>query len=105
VKWQGLFKRYDYSFEVAGAAYDPFQTLAAQATAQGLPVININCNLGTALKYGEVKCGFSVTVACPQSEKNIDMAGEMAFRKAVELTNDAASHLGLPLLPAIPEDA
>lgn len=104
MKWQGLFKRYGYQFDIAGAEYDPFQTLAAQAQQAGLPVINVNCNVGAAREYGEVKCGFSVTVACPQTEKNIDMAGEMAFRKAVELTNDAASHLGLPQLPAIPED-
>lgn len=101
MKWTGLLKRYGYQTEVAGAAPDPFTTLAQQT--EGQTSVNINCNVGSAKEYAEVKVGFSVTVTCPQTEQHMNMAGELAFRKAVELHNDAASYLGLPPLPSIPE--
>lgn len=103
MKWTGLLKRFGYQLPAAGAQPDPFMALAQQS--EGQKSVNVNCNVGTSLEYGEVKCGFSVTVTCPQNEQSMNMAGELAFRKAIELTNDAATHLGLPLLPAIPEDA
>jgi hypothetical protein len=59
--------------------------------------------MGVAEEYGAVKCGFTVNINCPQNEKSIDMAAEMVFRKALELTNDAASQLGLPSLPPFQE--
>jgi len=99
-----MLKRAGYVVEeVAGVEYDPFMMLAQQAQQQGLPISHLNCHMGTSREYGETKCGFSVSVSYPQTEKNIDMAAEMAFRKALELTNDAASHLGLPPLPAYEE--
>jgi len=100
-----MLKRYGYEQAVAGSEIDPFMMVGQQSQQSGLPAINVNCNMGSSLEYGEVKCGFSVTVTCPQTEPSINMAGEMVYRKAIELTNDAATHLGLPLLPAIPEDA
>jgi len=96
-------RRHGYQVEDSGVEYDPFATLAAQAQASGMPTSSLTYNLGTALQYGEVKCGLSITIHCPQNEKLIDMAAELAFRKGVELTNDGASHLGIPLLP-VPED-
>jgi len=103
MRWTGLLKRNGFIVDEAGVEYDPFTVLVQMAKQSDAPVVNVNCNMGTSREYGEVKCGFSVTVACPQSEKNIDMAGEMAFRKALELTNDAATHLGIPTLPGFQE--
>lgn len=97
-------KRHGYQVEDSGVEYDPFSTLAAQAQASGLPTSAITFNLGTAAEYGEVKCGLSITLHCPQTESHINMAAELAFRKGVELVNDGASHLGLSPLP-VPEEA
>ncbi len=101
MKWARFMKRHGYQVEDTGVEYDPFMTLAAQAQAGGQPTASISYNIGTAIDFGQVKCGVNITIHCPQNEKAIDMAAELAFRKGVELANDGASHLGLPTLPTL----
>lgn len=96
MRWTRLLKRYGYQVEETGAEYDPFALLAAQSQASGTPNCTISYNLGTSREYGEVRCGVNITIHCPQNESSINMAAELAFRKGVELTNDGASHLGIP---------
>ena len=95
MKWHG------YQVEDTGVEYDPFATLAAQAQAAGQSTASVSYNVGTSMEFGAVKVGVNITLHCPQTEKALDMAGELAFRKGVELTNDGASHLGMPALPTL----
>lgn len=99
-----MLERHGYVVEFPGASIDPLAMLAAHAQASGIPVAHVTFNVGSSLEYGAVKCSVSVTLACPQTEQALNTATETAFRKAVELVNDGASHLGLPLLPTV-EDA
>lgn len=104
MKWNKMLERNGYVVNDAGASIDPFAMLAAHAQAAGLPVAHVTFNVSSSLEYGTIKCGASVTVTCPQTEQAMNTAAEAAFRKAVELVNDGASHLELPLLPGV-EDA
>lgn len=86
-----------------GVSYDPFYMLAQQAHQDGGGIARVSFTVGTAREYGEIKCSATVTIECPQDEKHIDTAGEAAYRKALELTNAAASQLEIPQLPAFEE--
>jgi hypothetical protein len=102
MQWNRLLKRYGYQVDETGVEWDPFTILATQAQGGGGGA-KVSYTTGTSKEYGEIKCSVTVTVACPQTEAGINMAGEIAFRKAVELMNDGASHLGLPPVPPIQE--
>lgn len=94
-----MFRRYGHHQVEEGVEYDPFAFLAQQAQARGEPVADVTATPFNGTDYNQVGCRISVTIRCPQDEKSIDMAGEIAFRKALELTNAAASQLEIPPLP------
>lgn len=98
-----MLSRHGYVIEQAGAAHDPFSILAVKSKAEGQATAKVSFTVGTSREYGEIKCSATVTIEAPQDEANINMAGEAAYRKALELTNDAASQLGIPQLPAFEE--
>ncbi len=99
-----MLKRAGYEVtEVAGSSYDPFQMLATAAQQRGLPTSSISCNMATSGEYGAPKVGFTVNIHCPQDERSMNMAAEMVFRKALELTNDGASQIGAPMLAPFTE--
>jgi hypothetical protein len=94
--WTGTLTKYGWSTEVAGAEpFHPLSWQAQQARAAGESVARISSTVGTAVQYGEVKCSFTVSIECVQSEATINLAGEAAFLKALELTNDGARFLGI----------
>lgn len=97
-----MFRRHGHQVE-EGVEYDPFAFLALQAQQRGEPVADITATTYNGVDYNQVGCRISVTIHCPQDEKSIDMASEMAFRKALELTNAGASQLEIPPLPAFEE--
>lgn len=98
MRWSRLLKRYGYQVDDNGAELDPFLTLNAQASLGGTKPASVTYSVGISREYGEVKCQASVTLVCPQHESAINMAGELAYRKAVELVNDGASSLGMQLI-------
>jgi hypothetical protein len=59
-------------------------------------VARLSVTVGSASAYGETKVSFTVSIDALQTEAAINLAGEAAFRKAVELVNDGARVLGLP---------
>jgi len=96
MKWKRILQQHGYTVEQEGGDVDPFLFLAQQAKASGLPTAAIEYK--TSLDYGKVSC--VVTIQCPQDECSINLAGELAFRKSLELTNDGASQIGEPPLPS-----
>ena len=100
MKWNGLIEKYGLKTEQVGE--DPFAFLrngAGHSKANDTPTARISTTVGTSTDYGAVKVSFTVSVECNQDEGSMNMAAESIYRKAVELTNDAASHVGLPQLP------
>jgi hypothetical protein len=62
---------------------DVFQQLACNDALS-----HVSTTYQRALKYGEEKIVVTVSCACDQNEATIDRAGELTFRKALELTDN-----------------
>lgn len=90
MKWTRLLHSRGWSVPTVegGNDIDPFSMLA-----QGETKARISYSV-KAGGYGEIFV--NVSIECPQSEPHINLAAELVFRKAVELANDGASHLGIP---------
>jgi len=98
MRWTRVLQQHGYQVETTdGTDIDPFLWLAQQAKARGEAVATISYR--TSLEFSTVAC--TVTISCPQDEHSINLAGEIAFRKAHELTNDGANLMGEPPLPSI----
>lgn len=79
------------------ATEDKFRTLVT--TAPGAARARVNVGVSEALGYGALKVSCSVTLECDQNEKMVDLAGEYAFYKAVELMKDGFSIYGVEAGP------
>ncbi len=101
MKWTRTLQRHGVTSAQEGIEIDPFSMCAMLADEKRRA--EIEYNLGTATEYGQARCGVVVRIVCPQSESAINLAAEIAFRKALELVNDGASHIGTPLLPPFEE--
>jgi hypothetical protein len=75
---------------------DPFWQLINQSQGQAA---KISVNVGRSVEYGAVKASFVVSIDCPQNTPAMDKAAELAFKKALEYTNDAMTHLAPELEP------
>ena len=101
MRWEVINQKLDQLEHTEGIEYDPFQRMLV-ATKEGAGA-RISSTVGRAVEYGEIKCSATVTIDCPQRESYIDLASEIAFRKALELANDGMSVL-VPGIPRIGED-
>lgn len=96
MNWQGTLEKYGWKTEEVGAEpFHPLALQAQQARASGQSVARVSVTAGTSENYGERKVSFTVSLDCVQQEAAINMAGEVAFFKALELVNDAAGVLGI----------
>jgi hypothetical protein len=79
---------------------DPYWQMALDAKASGHPTARISVTAVHGIEYGEKKCSVTVSIECPQSKPHMDNAALLAFRAAVEYTNDGMSHVapGVPPL-------
>lgn len=102
MSWHRMLQRYGLKVEESGE-YDPFNILQAGLANKDVPRASVSYTVGTSREYGEVKCSCTVTVQCPQAETWINMAGESAYRKALELVNAGATQLEIPTLPEFEE--
>lgn len=75
-----------------GVEADPFQRILHNYTG---PVSRVSVNVGRSVPFAEVKVSTNVSIDCPQKEAYIDLAGEIVFMKALELTNDGMSQFGV----------
>lgn len=57
------------------------------------PHARVSMNVGFSSEYGAMKVSSSVSLECDQNEKMLNRAGELAFLKAEELTNDGWQEL------------
>lgn len=91
MNWTRVMQQQGWSIADSGASIDPFAVLS-----EGEP----KARLSIGVKAGEYREIFvNVSIECPQTEAYINLAAECAFRKAVEIANDCASHVGIPGLP------
>jgi hypothetical protein len=98
--WSGTLEKYGWKMEQVGSEpFHPLALQAQQARAQGGAISRITANVGTSHDFGNVRVSFNVSIECVQSEATMNLAGESAFLKALELTNDGARFLGIPELP------
>jgi len=94
MNWSRVLQRQGWSVPQtdSGSDIDPFSMLNAMADPKTGSVSRVGVGI-KAGGYGEVFV--NVSIECPQNEVCINLAGEVAFRKAVELANDGASQLGV----------
>lgn len=76
---------------------DPFMLLVGQ---DGEQTARIGATVGRSIAYGDVKCSFTVSINCPQSQACLDRAAELCFETALQYVNDGMSHLA-PEVPSI----
>lgn len=100
MKWQRITQRLGELNTEQGSDEDPFQHLLHPVESNN---VEVRATMGRsehvtmgAGHEGWLKCDVSVVVRCPQKEALIDIAGELAAKKALELTNDGMSLFGLP---------
>lgn len=103
--WTRTIERYPEVWQDQGVAPDPFDYLRKQVMAPtigpGEPRLHseLEYNVHRSMEVtdgdnpGWIKCSVSVRIVCPQTERHIDCAGEVAFIKAHELVNDGLSHM------------
>lgn len=67
--------------------------ISQNPTSPAIPVSRVSVNYQEAVEFGAQKVAVTVTVECDQMETSINLAGEYAFFKAVELVRDGWSVL------------
>lgn len=77
----------------SGVIDDKFAKLAKNATKDGAESARVAVNFTEGIEYGAMKVATTVTINCAQTEAAINEAGELAFKKALEITTDGWSLL------------
>lgn len=103
MKWARTLIRRGFLKEEVGNDPDPFQFLGEAANSSPSGIAELEFNLRTSTDYGQISCSVSLRIRCPQNEPCIDLAGEIGYRKALELVNAGASQAGTPPLPPFEE--
>lgn len=96
MKWARTIEKYPDVWEDSGVCSDPFDSLRKQvARDPSTPHARLEYTAHRSLggDTGWVKCSVVVNIACPQTERHLDLAGEVAFEKAFELMSDGLSHM------------
>jgi len=94
MKWQRTIKRLEALSTDEGHENDPFSTLAAEKGSA-----RVSGTISRSLDFGEVKCGVTVTINCPQSDPHISIAAGICLRKAIELVNGGMKIMGIKITP------
>jgi hypothetical protein len=103
MKWQRTIKRLEALSTDEGHEDDPFLKLAADKGSA-----RVSGTISRSLEYGELKCGVTVTISCPQSDPHINIAAGICLRKAIELVNGGMKIMGIKITPlsgAEPEES
>ena len=105
MNWERTIERYPDVWQDSGTTPDPFDSLRKQIMKPVMgpqePRLHARLEYNTHRSFevtdgpraGWVKCSVTINIVCPQTERHIDMAGEVAFVKAIELVNDGLSHM------------
>lgn len=90
MEWSRDMEKPGVKLADAGRSADRFQKLV---TNKGVEPARVAVNYTEGIDYGAMKVATTVTISCDQTEESINEAGELAFRKALELTRDGWSVL------------
>ena len=89
MKWEGIIQKIDEARAVTGFEPDPFEMLRVPTDNPLLtPVATVSSTFRRSAQYSEVVVSFTVTIQCPQTERFLNLAGELVYEKARELAND-----------------
>jgi len=69
----------------SGKEPDPFEQLVLK---KGIEHARISVHYTEGVDFGAMKVATTVSISCEQTEEEINKAGELAFRKALEITQD-----------------
>lgn len=98
MKWQRIIQRLGELQVEQGTEPDPFERLEHMGGSSEI-VANMGRSEHVTMGAGNegwLKCDVSVKLVCPQKEAYINLCGELAVKKALELANDGMSLYGLP---------
>lgn len=101
MNWTRVLKGQGWQLQDSGVEPDPF-ALLGQLADQNHNGPNARISYGLKSGYGDVLV--NISLECPQNEACINLAAEVAFRKAHELVNDGASQLNVAGLNPIDEE-
>ena len=82
-----------------GAATDPFRELARRAAKKKGAGASVREAHSRCLPFGELKCGFSLKVECPQTDAYIAETSRVCLAKAVEIVGAGFRIMGVRLEP------
>lgn len=89
MNWEGIIQKINAARQVVGFEPDPFEMLNAPSDNPLLaPTATVSSTFRRSAQYSEVVVSFTVTIHCPQTERFLNLAGEVAYEKARELAND-----------------
>lgn len=89
MKWEGLIRKLEEATQSIGTEPDPFEQLGRSSNNPLLaPTASVSSTFKRAMPYSELVVSFTVTINCPQGERFLDIAGQLAYEKARELAND-----------------
>lgn len=83
-----------------GIMSDPFTRMNVEATNATGEKARLSVTVQRALQYGELKCSFTLSISCPQTQQWMDYAAEHIFLQAAKYVNEGMETLvpGLPPL-------
>jgi hypothetical protein len=96
MNWQSVIEKLGQIQLHEGVERDPFMHLAYLSGIEQVRSARVSMTVARAIEYGEIKCSATISIDCPQKEAYIDLASEVAFKKALELVNDGMTQFGLP---------
>lgn len=87
MRWELVEQKINEIVTNAGAEFDPFERMAYWS-GESKHESRIAMTVKRSLGYGEFSVSATVSMSCPQNERFIDLAAEVAYTKALELVND-----------------
>lgn len=85
------------TYEREGYVEDPFWEM--KSSLAGQQGARVSSTVQRSTNYGELKCSFTITIDCLQTEQWMERAAQYAFRTAVQYVNDGFSYLDRSLPP------
>lgn len=100
MNWERTIERYPEVLVDQGVDPDPFDYLHKQVLGDQEPRLHAELEYSARKSIpinggdnGWATCEVKVRIVCPQTERHINVAGEIAFIKAAELVHDGLSHM------------
>jgi len=99
MNWTREIKQGDTVTSQSGQTEDPYWKAAMDAKASGISVARVSSTVTNGSDFGQRKCSTTVSIECPQSKQYMDLAAMLAFKAAVEYTNDGMTYVDPNIAP------